>query len=61
MLGNDRQCFECGHEHGDGDRCVSFYFEPDFFVRAAIDAGARRHSARRTCHRHASWPASLRG
>jgi AraC-like DNA-binding protein len=46
MLGNDRQCFECGHEHGDGDRCVSFYFEPDFFVRAAIDAGARRPAFR---------------
>jgi AraC family transcriptional regulator len=28
MLGNAGQCFECGHEHGEGDRCVSFWYEP---------------------------------
>ena len=27
MLGNPGQCFECGHEHGDGDRCVSFWYD----------------------------------
>jgi AraC family transcriptional regulator len=40
MLGNEGQPFECGHEHGHGDRCVSFYFEPDYFERLARDAGA---------------------
>src|SRR2546430_5544229 len=23
LLGNAGQCFECGHEHGLGDRCLS--------------------------------------
>ena len=41
LLGNRDQCFECGHEHGDGDRCVSFWYAPDDFERLAADAGAR--------------------
>jgi AraC family transcriptional regulator len=41
MLGNAGQCYECGHEHGDGDRCVSFWYAPDYFERLAADAGAR--------------------
>src|SRR4029450_12957265 len=28
LLGNARTCFECGHEHGVGDRCVSFHYTP---------------------------------
>jgi AraC-like DNA-binding protein len=40
MLGSAGQCFECGHEHGAGDRCVSFWFEPEYFERIAADAGA---------------------
>src|SRR6516165_10616005 len=31
MLGNPGACFECGHEHGVGDRCLSFHFDPGFF------------------------------
>jgi AraC family transcriptional regulator len=27
LLGNEGQCFECGHEHGRGDRCLSVQFE----------------------------------
>jgi AraC-like DNA-binding protein len=41
MLGSPGQCFECGHEHGEGDRCVSFWYAPDYFERLAFDAGAR--------------------
>ena len=41
MLGNAGQCYECGHEHGHGDRCVSFWYAPDYFERVAADAGAR--------------------
>jgi AraC family transcriptional regulator len=26
LLGNEGTCFECGHEHGTGDRCLSFHF-----------------------------------
>ena len=39
LLGNADCCFECGHEHGAGDRCVAFQFSPDFFERVAADAG----------------------
>jgi AraC family transcriptional regulator len=42
MLGNPRQCYECGHEHGEGDRCVAFWYAPDYFERLAADAGTRR-------------------
>jgi AraC family transcriptional regulator len=41
MLGNENQCFECGHEHAEGDRCVSFWYAPDYFERLATDAGIR--------------------
>jgi len=46
MLGSPGQCFECGHEHGEGDRCVSFWYAPDYFERLAFDAGARGSSGR---------------
>jgi AraC family transcriptional regulator len=29
LLGNHGYCYECGHEHGTGDRCLSFHFSPD--------------------------------
>jgi AraC-like DNA-binding protein len=41
MLGSPGQCFECGHEHGEGDRCVSFWYAPDYFERLVADAGHR--------------------
>jgi len=44
LLGNAGQCFECGHEHGLGDRCVSFSYAPDFFECIAADAGAHGSS-----------------
>lgn len=31
LLGNPGDHFECGHEHGVGDRCLSFDFDPDYF------------------------------
>lgn len=39
MLGNAGQFFECGHEHGAGDRCLLFRYTPDYFERAASDNG----------------------
>ncbi len=30
MLGNAGHCFRCGHEHGTGDRCLSFHFTGDY-------------------------------
>lgn len=37
-----QQGFECGHAHGEGDRCLSFQFEPWLFERLAHEAGAPR-------------------
>lgn len=31
MLGNPGMAYECGHEHAEGDRCVVFWFEPQYF------------------------------
>src|SRR5512145_3298412 len=42
LLGNPRQCFECGHEHAAGDRCLAFTFSPEYFERVAFDAGGWR-------------------
>ncbi len=28
LLGNAGTCYECGHDHGRGDRCLSFHFAP---------------------------------
>jgi AraC family transcriptional regulator len=45
MLGNPGHGFECGHEHGEGDRCVSFWYEPHYFEQLAVDAGVHRRAA----------------
>jgi AraC family transcriptional regulator len=42
LLGNAGQCFECGHEHGTGDRCLSFSYAPEYFEVIAPQAGAER-------------------
>jgi len=31
LLGNQGACFECGHDHGIGDRCVAFHFDAAYF------------------------------
>jgi AraC family transcriptional regulator len=41
LLGSPGQCFECGHEHAEGDRCVAFRFSPEYFDRLVSDAGHR--------------------
>lgn len=35
LLGNAGSCFECGHEHAQGDRCLAFHFTPAFFESVA--------------------------
>lgn len=43
MLGNAGACYECGHRHGSGDRCISLQVSPDFFGEvAAGTAGSSR-------------------
>jgi AraC-like DNA-binding protein len=49
LLGNAGACYECGHEHGAGDRCLSFELAPETFesvvaaVPGAPAAFARAH------------------
>jgi AraC family transcriptional regulator len=43
MLGAPGVCFECGHEHGVGDRCTSFHFAPAVWEEiAAAVPGAKK-------------------
>lgn len=43
LLGNPGTCFECGHDHSAGDRCLSFHFSPDYMEAVIADVpGARR-------------------
>ena len=43
FLGNAGTCFECGHDHGVGDRCVAFHFDAALFEEiAATAAGSHR-------------------
>ncbi len=37
LLGNPSACYECGHEHGAGDRCISFHFSPAYMERVMVD------------------------
>jgi AraC-like DNA-binding protein len=43
MLGAPGICYECGHEHGVGDRCLAFHFRPDLWeeIVAAIPDAKR--------------------
>ena len=43
LLGNRGGCFECGHEHAAGDRCLAFQFAPAWLEGiVAVVPGARR-------------------
>src|SRR6185295_19722172 len=42
LLGNAGETFECGHEHGRGDRCLAFGYAPQYFEQLAAEAGVRR-------------------
>jgi AraC-like DNA-binding protein len=41
MLGAPGWAFECGHDHGAGDRCISFWFAPEYFEHIAANAGVK--------------------
>ena len=38
LLGNDGACFECGHQHGIGDRCISLNVCEEQFSEVAAAA-----------------------
>jgi AraC family transcriptional regulator len=40
FLGSAGEAFECSHEHGEGDRCLSFQFDPELFEQIAGDVGS---------------------
>lgn len=43
LLGNFGNCYECGHDHSQGDRCITFHISPDYFAEiAASIAGSSR-------------------
>ena len=35
LLGNSGACFRCSHDHGTGDRCLSFHFSHPLFTEIA--------------------------
>jgi AraC family transcriptional regulator len=39
LLGHAGKGFECSHQYGEGDRCLSFQFDEDLFERLARDLG----------------------
>ena len=43
LLGNTGACFECGHEHSQGDRCLALHIDQELFAEIALEsAGSRR-------------------
>lgn len=45
LLGNPGQSFECSHDHGSGDRCISFKYTPEF-LETLVEAPSRFHVSR---------------
>jgi AraC-like DNA-binding protein len=45
LLGNHGHCFECGHDHGIGDRCLSFRFSPEFVETVVSELAGPRQLA----------------
>jgi AraC-like DNA-binding protein len=43
LFGNSATCYECGHNHSTGDRCIAFHFSPAYFAEVAASiAGSGR-------------------
>src|SRR5215471_10760477 len=59
LLGSTDESFECGHEHGIGDRCVSFNYEPAFFERLAANSAGRGASLKFPVHRLPELPSLI--
>lgn len=38
LLGNEGQCYECGHDHSSGDRCIAIGLSPAYFGEIAASA-----------------------
>jgi AraC-like DNA-binding protein len=46
MLGVGGACFECGHRHAAGDRCLSFHYDDAWLDEQAAAAGLARGARR---------------
>jgi AraC-like DNA-binding protein len=55
LLGNAGACFECGHDHGTGDVCISFHYSPAWVEQAY---GQFRCAPRQRFARHVVPPLS---
>jgi AraC family transcriptional regulator len=42
LLGNAGHTYQCSHEHGEGDRCLSFQYDPGLFEDLARDSGVSK-------------------
>jgi AraC family transcriptional regulator len=68
LLGNFGACYQCGHDHSVGDRCIAVQFSPDYFSEiAATAAGSSKYrfsavmlSANREILPHAVMPEARR-
>jgi AraC family transcriptional regulator len=48
LLGNAGACYECGHEHSHGDRCLALHIDRDLYAEIASGAsGSHGHALRR--------------
>jgi AraC family transcriptional regulator len=59
LLSDADETFECTHEHGRGDRCVSFNYESGFFESLAGDCGGQGSSLKFPVHRLPQLPSLL--
>jgi AraC family transcriptional regulator len=44
LLGNAGACYECGHEHSHGDRCLALHIDPELFAEVALGAAGSTRS-----------------
>lgn len=48
LLGNAGACYECGHEHSRGDRCVALHIDRELFAEIAAGSSGSNHCGFRT-------------
>jgi len=48
LLGNAGACYECGHEHSQGDRCLALHIDRELFAEVASGASGSHRSQFRT-------------
>ncbi len=48
LLGNAGACYECGHEHSHGDRCMALHIDRELFGEIASGSSGSTHCGFRT-------------